>query len=205
MGHSYQDITLVRTMQPLTQETYEQELAASPSATILFEHCTEADMLTALAWPSVCLGSDAIPYIDDTSSHDAEGATTVPYDFPVEAARGHPRGAGTFARLFRLVRERKLMPLALAVAKTSFLVAKFLEECGVAQMAFKGRVQVGSDADLTVFDPATITDNVTRRQGALPSSGIAHVIVHGTPVLRDGRIVEGVYPGQPIRRPVTAR
>jgi N-acyl-D-aspartate/D-glutamate deacylase len=55
-----------------------------------------------------------------------------------------------------------------------------------------------------VFDPATITDNATRQQGALPSSGISHVIANGTPVLRDGKIVEGVYPGRPIRRPVTA-
>jgi N-acyl-D-aspartate/D-glutamate deacylase len=67
-------------------------------------------------------------------------------------------------------------------------------------MAFKGRIQIGADADLTVFDPATITDNATREQGALPSSGILHVIVNGTPVLRDAKIVEGVYPGRPIRR-----
>lgn len=205
MGHSYEDITLVRTMKPLTKETYEQERRSSPTATILFDHCTEADMLTALAWPTVCVGSDAIPYIDDKSSHDAEGALTVPYDFPFEDARGHPRGAGTFARVFRMVREQQVMSLDLAVAKTSYLVAKFLEQCGVAQMAFKGRIQVGADADVTVFDPATITDSSTRVQGALPSSGISHVIVDGTPVLRDGRIVEGVYPGRPIRRPITAQ
>lgn len=204
MGHSYGDITLVRTMQPLTKETYEEELKTSPGATILFEHCREEDMLKALAWPSVCIGSDAVPYIDDKSSHDAEGATTVPYDFPFDMAKGHPRGAGTFARVFRYVREREIMPLSMAVAKTSYLIARFLQECGVPQMASKGRLQVGADADVTIFDPRTISDNATRARGALPSTGIPHVIVNGTPVVREGRIVEGAYPGRPIRRSVTA-
>ncbi len=97
------------------------------------------------------------------------------------------------------------MPLNLAVAKSSYLIARFLEDCGIAQMAFKARVQVGADADITIFDPQTITDNSTRAQGALPSSGISHVIVNGALVLRDGKIVEGVHPGRPIRRLVTAQ
>lgn len=204
MGHSYGDITLVRTMQPLTKETYKSELAADPSALILFEHCSEADMEVALAWPSVCIGSDAIPFTDAEASRSEEGATTVPYGFAYEAARGHPRSAGTFARVFRLARELNLMPLPLVVAKSSYLIARFLEDCGVAQMAFKGRLQVGADADVTVFDPETIADRSTRAQPALPSVGIRHVIVNGTPVLRDGGILEGVFPGRPIRRPATA-
>jgi N-acyl-D-aspartate/D-glutamate deacylase len=204
MGHSYGDITLVRTMQPLTKETYEAELKANPGATIFLEHCTEDDMVKALAWPSVCIGSDAMPYIDDASSHDKEGATTVPYDFPFEAAKGHPRGAGCYARVFRYVREKKIMPLMTAVAKTSYLLAKFLEGCGVPQMASKGRIQVGADADITIFNPETITDNSTREHGARPTSGISHVIVNGESVVRDGVIVEGVYPGKPIRRAYAA-
>jgi hypothetical protein len=87
MGHTYEDITLVRTMQPLTKETYEEELKSSPGATILFEHCKEEDMLKALAWPSVCIGSDGIPYIDDNSSHDAEGATATSRSIASAGAR----------------------------------------------------------------------------------------------------------------------
>ncbi|MEO1091359.1 MAG: amidohydrolase family protein [Pseudomonadota bacterium] len=204
MGHSYGDITLVRDMKPLTQETYETELEKNPGATILFEHCNEADMEKALKWPSVCLGSDGVPYIDAEASHDAEGATTVPYDYPYEEARGHPRGAGSYAKLFRLVREKNLMPLPLAVAKSSHFLARFMAECGVPQMATKGRIQVGADADLTIFDPSTIADRATREHGALPSAGIPHVIVNGTPVVRDGSLVEGVFPGRAIRRPVMA-
>ena len=91
------------------------------------------------------------------------------------------------------------MPLMTAVAKSSYLLAKFMEDCGVPQMAFKGRVQVGADADITMFNPDTITDNATPLQGALPSSGIPFVIVNGVPVVKNSVIVEGVYPGKPIR------
>ena len=205
MGHTYGDITLVQTMQPLTKDTYEAGLKDNPMATILFEHCTEEQMVTALGWPSVCLGSDGMPYSDAHATRDSEGATTVPYDYPEGTALGHPRGAGTYARTFRYVREQKIMPLMTAVAKSSYLLARFLTDCGVPQMAFKGRIQVGADADITVFDPDTITDNSTREHGALPSSGIPFVIVNGVAVVRNSEIVEGVYPGRPIRRPVTGQ
>lgn len=204
MGHTYGDITLVRTMQPLTKETYEEEMKKEPGATIMFEHCKEADMVKAMKWPSVCVGTDAVPYIDANASKDAEGAQTIPYDTPASKAHGHPRGAGTNAKVFRYVREKKLMPLMTAVAKSSYLLCKFMEDCGVPQMATKGRMQVGCDADITVFDPKTITDNATRDQGAVPSSGIPFVIVNGVPVVKNSRIVKGVFPGKPIRRPVTA-
>ena len=62
-------------------------------------------------------------------------------------------------------------------------------------------MQVGAGADITTFNPDT--DNSTRENGSLASSGIPHVIVNGVPVVKDSQIVEGVYPGKPIRRPVT--
>lgn len=204
MGHSYGDISNLLTGEALTQETYEQGLKAAPMTFILFEHCAEEDMVKALAWPSVCLGSDGMPYSDDKGSRDAEGATTVPFNFPDDKAVAHPRGAGSYAKAFRYVREQKVMPLMTAVAKSSYLLAKFMEECGVPQMAYKGRMQVGADADITIFNPDTITDNSTRQHGALPSSGIPFVIVNGVPVVRNSEVVEGVYPGKPIRKPVTA-
>uniref|UniRef100_A0A7S2ZW01 Amidohydrolase 3 domain-containing protein n=1 Tax=Rhodosorus marinus TaxID=101924 RepID=A0A7S2ZW01_9RHOD len=202
MGHTYEDITLVRTMKPLTKEIYEREMRENPGATILFEHCREEDMVKALAWPTVCIGSDSVPYIDSNGSHDEEGVTTVPYDTPDEEAHGHPRSAGSYAKVFRYAREQKIMPLMTAVSKTSYLLCKFLEDNGVPQMAKKGRIQVGCDADITIFDPDTIRDNATRENGAAASSGIPHVIVNGTPIVRNSTIVEGVYPGRAIRKPI---
>ena len=66
-------------------------------------------------------------------------------------------------------------------------------------MKRKGRLQVGMDADITIFDPATIRDRATFAEPAQTSTGIAHVIVNGTFVLRDGIFQQGVTPGQPVR------
>jgi N-acyl-D-glutamate deacylase len=98
------------------------------------------------------------------------------------------------------VREKKIdIPLPLAVSKMTYMIAKFLEDNGVSQMARKGRVQEGSDADLTIFDPATVVDNATMKDGGLPSTGIPHVVVNGTIVVKDSEVLRGVYPGKPIR------
>jgi len=94
------------------------------------------------------------------------------------------------------------MPLMLAVSKMSYMPAKFLADNGIDQMATKGRMQVGMDADITIFDPDKVKDNSTNAMGALPSTGIPYVIVNGTVVVKDSKVLKGVYPGQPIRRPV---
>lgn len=68
----------------------------------------------------------------------------------------------------------------------------------------KGRVTVGADADLTLFGPARVIHRATYEEPALPSAGIQHVLLNGVPVVRDGKLVEGVMPGRPVRAPVKA-
>ena len=114
--------------------------------------------------------------------------------------RGHPRGAGSFSRpLGRYVRERKVLGLMDALSKMTIFPSKRLESA-VPQMALKGMLQAGADADITIFDPATVGERATYRDPVLPSSGIIHVLVGGTFIVRDSAFVPDVYPGQPLRR-----
>ena len=65
-------------------------------------------------------------------------------------------------------------------------------------MRFKGRLQIGADADITIFNPTTITDKATFEKGLAFSEGIEYVIVNGIIALQNGKTVSDTFPGQPI-------
>jgi N-acyl-D-aspartate/D-glutamate deacylase len=67
------------------------------------------------------------------------------------------------------------------------------------QMRRKGRLKVGADADISVFDPTLVIDQATFQNPAQYSKGFRHVLVEGAFVVRDGKLQEGVAPGQAIR------
>ena len=87
-----------------------------------------------------------------------------------------------------------------ALRKMTLMPAQRLQ-ARVPVMAGKGRIRVGADADITIFDMATVVDRATYRQPSLPSDGIRHVIVGGVPVVSDGKLVPGVTPGRGVRAP----
>lgn len=195
MGRDYKDIIETATVTPLTKERYEELIKTVPSTSIMFYNATEETVYQALAHPNTVLGSDAFPYTVRDS-----GATATDWDTPYDAVNGHPRGAGAHARMLRLVREKKIdIPLTLGISKMTYMIARFLEENGVEQMSRKGRIQVGADADITIFNPDTVIDNSTMKDGGLPSTGIPFVIVNGTVVVSDSKVLQGVYPGKAIR------
>jgi N-acyl-D-glutamate deacylase len=198
MGRTYRDLILTQTGKPFTKEQYDELVKTAPSTGIMFYHITEEGMLEALVHPGVIVGSDAFPLVDPKT-----GMNVTEWDRPWGSWSAHPRAAGTHSRVLRLVREGKAkMTIMQAISKMSLEYAQFLEGNGVPQMADKGRVKVGADADLTVFDPATVTDNATIPKGSLPATGIPYVVVNGTVVVKDSKVLKGVYPGKPVRLPV---
>ncbi len=119
-----------------------------------------------------------------------------------QEAFSHPRSNGTFAKILRsYVRERKLMSMQEALRKMCLMPAQTLEGF-VPQMKKKGRLQKGMDADIVVFDPETISDVGTYQTPNQPAIGVQSLLINGTLVVADGKLILDAAPGQPIRRPV---
>jgi dihydroorotase len=115
--------------------------------------------------------------------------------------RGHPRTTGTFSRVLgRYVREARSLSLMEAIRKMTLMPAQRLE-ARVPAMRQKGRLGVGADADITIFDAGTVIDRSTYREPSLSPVGIQHVLVHGVSVVANARAVEGVAPGTAVRAP----
>ena len=120
--------------------------------------------------------------------------------------QGHPRTAGAHAKTLRLGREQDV-PLMQSLSQLSYWTALHLGDAGLDAMKQRGRMQVGMVADITIFNPETVTDNATYNNGenGLASTGIPHVIVNGHFVVRDSKTSDKrPTVGQPIRYPVEA-
>ena len=118
---------------------------------------------------------------------------------------GHPRTTGTFSKVLgRYVREAHSLSLMQAIRKMTLMPAQRLER-RVPAMRHKGRLRVGADADVTIFDAARVMDRSTYREPSLQPVGIQHVIVNGVSVVANGRAVDGVAPGKPVRAPIAHR
>ncbi len=155
-------------------------------------------LMRSLTFPGAIVASDAMPLT-------WTGPEPDPLAWPLPGtAITHPRTAGTFSRALRQLTRGAAAgeagPLSLpeALAKCSLRPAQLLAD-RVPAMRGKGRLQAGSDADIVVFDPATISDQSTYSDSTRPSAGIRHVVVNGTFVVRDGDIVAGALPGRPVR------
>ncbi len=174
LGISYGDLQWVATGERLTKETFD---AYRKTGGVVILHVMKPEWIkTGIAAPGVMIGSDGMTY----------------------AKLAHPRTAGTFSRVLgKYVREEKVIDLMTALEKMTLLPAKRLENIAPS-MRFKGRIQVGADADITIFDPNTIIDKSTFEKGLEFSAGIEYVMVNGNFILKNGKTVGNVFAGQAV-------
>jgi cytosine/adenosine deaminase-related metal-dependent hydrolase len=173
--------------------------AADPGGLAIIDLLNEDDpadrtlLMRSLTYPGSIVASDAMPVTWTAPPPD-------PLAWPLPpTAITHPRTAGTFSRALRLLtRGDAQFGLAQALSRCSLEPARLLERHAPA-MRRKGRLRVGGDADVVVFDPAAITDRASYAESTRPSTGIRHVLVNGIFVVRDGQIVASARPGRPVR------
>jgi N-acyl-D-aspartate/D-glutamate deacylase len=147
----------------------------------------------SLSFPDSIVASDAMHVEWSDGSTDSREWPLPP------GGQTHPRTAGTFARsVRRMVVETGAWSWTEAFRRCSYLPAQVV--AGFAASARgKGWLGVGSDADLVVIDPQTISDSATYLDPTRPSVGVRHLLVDGTFVVRDGVLDADAFPGRPIR------
>ena len=124
--------------------------------------------------------------------------TMIATDSIIENGKGHPRTAGSYTKVLGdYVRAKGELELSEAISKMTIMPARRLENRAPA-FRQKGRVKVGADADLAVFNPDTVIDQSTYTDPTKPPIGMNHVIVNGVPVVVNGRLEPGAYPGKGI-------
>ena len=170
---------LVSTGERLTRASFGKARAAG--GTVIIHGRSEEQTRAAIASPLAMIASDGF----------------------IENGRGHPRTSGTFAKVLgKYVREDKAVSLMDALRRMTLDPAHRLERRTPA-MAGKGRLKPGADADLTIFDPATVIDRSTYEDATIPSAGIPYVIVGGEIVVDRGQVTDA-RPGRSIRAPIAA-
>ena len=179
MGITFKDVQWAKTGERLTAEAFEKY--RKEGGAVVIYSIPETAAREAVRNPIVMIGSDGMP---------------------ITGAKVHPRGQGTFSRVLgHYVREERALDLMTALRKMTLMPAQRLEK-RAPDFHNKGRIRVGADADVTIFDPTTIIDKATFEDPLQYSAGIFFVLVNGVPVLKDGKLVENILPGRAARAPI---
>lgn len=173
----YKDLQWAATGERLTKETFEKYRKTGGMVAVF--SMTEEVVDAAIKSPLTMIASDGI----------------------LEKGKGHPRTAGTYSRvLANYVRDKGALTLMDALTKMTLMPAQRLER-RVPSMKNKGRIRIGADADLTIFDPRSITDKSTFQDPAQYAEGIKFVVVNGVVIIKDSQLQSDVHPGRAVRAP----
>jgi N-acyl-D-aspartate/D-glutamate deacylase len=179
-GITYKDVQWTKTGERLTAESFEKY--RKEGGTVVIFSIPEEAARTAVADPTIIIASDGMP---------------------LTGAKIHPRGQATFSRVLgHYVREEKALDLMTALRKMTLMPAQRLEKRAPI-FKNKGRIRLGADADITVFDANRVIDRATYEEPLRYSEGIQFVFVNGLAVVKNGQLVDGVFPGQAARAPVS--
>ncbi len=175
LGLDYSALQLPDTGERLTKERFEELHNSTKPQTVLMFANTQEVVDKVIPHPLVMIASDG--------------------------AEGHPRNAGTYSRvLAQYVREKGSITLMDAIRKMSLMPAQMLEKSTPAGHG-KGRLQEGADADVIVFDPQTVADRATYKSPMETSAGMQFVIVGGTVLIDQGKLVPDTFPGKALVGP----
>ncbi len=157
--------------QRATKETFDEMRRKFPECVTVCHVMQEQDVRLAFRHPAVMVGSDGL------LSH----------------SQGHPRAAGSFPRFLKEFAREGELSLYDAVAKITAIPADRLG------LTHKGRLNVGADADITVFDFESIRDKATFAQPVLPPEGIEWVLIDGKIAAQNSQITDGTC-GRSVRK-----
>jgi N-acyl-D-aspartate/D-glutamate deacylase len=175
LGIGYESLMLPQTGERLTKARFDELHNSTTTHFVVIFSNTQEIIDSIIPNPLVMIASDGLPE--------------------------HPRNAGTYSRvLAQYVREKGTISLMDALRKMSLMPAEMLERSTPAAR-LKGRLQEGADADIVVFDAASIRDRATFGKPMEPSVGVRYLVVGGTVVVDEGKLVPGVFPGRPLLGP----
>jgi len=172
---TYSNLVLPDTGEHLTKERFDELHNSNATRSVLIFANTQEVVDKLIPHPLVMIASDG--------------------------AEGHPRNAGTYSRvLVQYVREKGTLTLMDALRKMTLMPAEVLER-STSAARLKGRLQEGADADIVVFDAGIISDRATFQKPMEPSVGVRYLVVGGTVVVDDGKIVADIFPGRALVGP----
>ncbi|MEM7358225.1 MAG: amidohydrolase family protein [Pseudomonadota bacterium] len=172
----YSDVEWAATGERFTESMWKEYQEEYPQGQVIHHYVKEEWTQQAIADPAVIIVSDLLPM-------ESLDKKVAPHN-------------GAFSKILgKYVRDEGLIDLPTAIAKMTLMPAQRLEHFAPA-FKKKGRLQVGADADITIFDPHAIQNRATYQDPYQGSAGISHVLVNGEFVVKNGELQENSYPGE---------